>query len=136
MMKQAVALFIFCILCWNCKAQSGRDLGIPAVVTVDKARSATRFPGTNAFIHQPVSYTLNKQLIRLQKNEGTYIQVIQLPVVSNFEAKRKEMEDYFQRVIAAGKLEKEFYKRVFKLGEFDALLYCGKDAYELTGVIV
>ena len=127
MMKQAVALFIFCILCWNCEAQSGRDLAIPAVVAVERTGSTTRLPGTNTFIHQPAGYALNKQLIRLQKNEGVYIQLMQLPLVSNFEAKRKEMEDYFQRAVAAGKLEKEYYKRVFTLGEFDALLIYGKD---------
>ena len=108
-MKQAVALFIFCMLCWNCKAQSAHDLAIPAVVAVARTGSVTRLPGTNTFIHQPAGYTLNKQLIRLQKNEGVYIQLMQLPLVSNFEAKRKEMEDYFQRVVAEGKLEKEYY---------------------------
>ena len=126
-MKQAAALFIFCILYWKGKAQSAHDLAIPAVVAVDKAGSATRLPGTNTFIHQPVRYTLNKQLIRFQKNEGTYIQLMQLPVVSNFETKRKELEDNVERVVAEGKLEKEYYKRAFKLGEFDALLIYGKD---------
>jgi len=126
-MKQAAALFIFCILCWKGKAQSAHDLAIPAVVAVDKAGLSTRLPGTNTFIHQPVRYTLNKQLIRFQKNEGTYIQLMQLPVVSNFETKRKELEDNVERVVAEGKLEKEYYKRAFKLGEFDALLIYGKD---------
>ena len=126
-MKQAVALFIFCSSCWDCRGQLAHDLAIPAVVAVGKARSATRFPGTNTFIHQPVSYTLYKQLIRIQKNEGTYIQLMQIPVVSNFETKRKELEDNLQRVVAEGKLEKEYYKRTFKLGEFDALLIYGKD---------
>jgi hypothetical protein len=127
MMKQAVALFIFCILCWKGEAQSVHDLAIPAVVAVDKASSTTRCPGTNTFIHQPVGYTLNKQLIRFQKNEGTYIQLIQLPLVSNFEVKRKEMDDYFQRAIATGKLEKEYYKKEFNLGDCNALLYYGND---------
>jgi hypothetical protein len=126
-MKQAVVLFIFCILYWKGKAQSAHDLAIPGMVVVDKASSTTKLPGTNAFIHQPVSYTLIKQLIRLQKNEGTYIQLMQVPVVSNFEAKRKEMEDNLQRVVAEGKLEKEYYKKEFKLGDYNALLYYGKD---------
>ncbi len=127
MMKQAVALFIFCILCGKGKAQSAHDLAIPAVVAVDKASSATRCPGTNSFIRQPVGYTLNKQLIRFQKKEGTYIQLMQIPIVSNFEVKRKELEDYTQRVVAEGKLEKEYYKKEFKLGDYDAFLIYGKD---------
>jgi len=129
-MKQVVIIFILCLLFWNCDAQTEHDLTIPDQIAVDKVKSTSRFPGTNTFIHIPADYYLVKQLIRFQKNEQTYIQIMQIPAPSNFEAKRKEMDNYFQNAVAAGKLQKEYYKKEFKLGDYSALLYYGKDYHK------
>jgi hypothetical protein len=37
------------------------------------------------------------------------------------------MDNYFQNAVAAGKLEKEYYKKEFKLGDYSALVFYGND---------
>lgn len=126
-MKQTILYLTFSILFLSCNAQNQHDLAIPDKVAVDKGKAITKFPGTNTFLNKPDGYNLIKNLLRFQKSEGTYIQLMQFPVTSNFETKRKEIDNYFQNAVASGKLQKEYYKKNFKLGEYDALLYYGKD---------
>ena len=126
-MKKTILYLVLNIVSWSCNAQNQYDLAIPDKVTIDKGKSTTKFPGTNTFLSKPDGYVLTKQLLRFQKNEGTYIQMMQFPVASNFETKRKEMDNYLQTGVASGKLQKEYYKKNFKLGDYDALLYYGRD---------
>lgn len=126
-MKQTILLLIICVALGNCKAQNDHNLAIPDQVNVNKEKATSRFPGTNTFICKPADYTLVKQLVRFQKNEETFIQLVHFPFASNFEAKKKELDANFQNAVAAGKLQKEYYKKEFKLGGFNALIYYGND---------
>jgi hypothetical protein len=108
-------------------SQPKRDLGVPDVVEVDGTKGATKFPGTNFFIQVPMDYTLEKQLLRFQKDGDTYIQLIQFPVHADFGAKRMQFEKYFSDQVASGKIDHEYYKKEFRLGGCQALLYYAKD---------
>jgi hypothetical protein len=126
-MKKISLLAGFFLLLLTCKGQTKNNLEIADTVIIQKTTAAQRFPGTNTFIIVAAGYVLNRPLLRFQKNENTYVQLMQIPVVSNFERKKAEMENYFNIAVSTGRLDKEHYKKEFKLGEYSALLYYGND---------
>jgi hypothetical protein len=121
-----IALLMALFILSSCKAQSQHDLNVPDIVQLHTNASALQLPGTRIFMEQPKGYTLVKQLIRLQKNEQTYIQALEVPG-ANFEEKKTELVKGLDEAVKSGKLPKAYYQKEFKLGNYDALISYGPD---------
>ncbi|MBG9378819.1 hypothetical protein I5907_21480 [Panacibacter sp. DH6] len=125
-MRQLKLLFGILLLlsCRAAKAQN--DFKIPDQVSISKTASYQQFPGTRVFVEAPKNYELEKQLIRFQKNENTFFQIIESPL-TNFAVKKAELVKGFEDAVNTGKIPKEYYKKEFKLDTYDAVLYYGRD---------
>ena len=135
-MKRTLLVLSFFAFSQCSHSQPKKDLGIPDVVEVDGIKATTKFPGTNFFIQIPMDYTLEKQLLRFQKDGDTYIQLTQFPVHADFGPKRMQLEKYFADAVASGKIDQEYYKKEFRLGGYQALLYYAKDNKPLQEQII
>jgi hypothetical protein len=69
---------------------------------------------------------LIEKLLRIQKNQATYIQVFEVPN-SNFKDSKLKITKNYEDAISSGNLPKEFYKKEFNLNGNDAILYYGPD---------
>lgn len=125
MRKTILILFLYFILI-NCNSQYGRDLKISDKIANEKENNLTNFKGTRIFIKKPKDYKLVDKLLRIQKNPATYIQVMEVPNSGFINAKAQIIKNY-DDAIESGKLPKEFYKKDFKINEYDAILYYGAD---------
>lgn len=70
----------FCISLTSCS--NGQD-SFPANITVVKAENQKRLKGTKLFVSAPDSYKPMESMIRLQRDNNTYFQAIEIPN-SNF----------------------------------------------------
>ncbi len=77
-------------------------------------------------LHIPSNYKLVKELLRFQKTENTFIQVFEIPNTS-FRDKKDEMKKGFDDKIKNGQLPPLYYKKDFKLGAYDAMIFYGAD---------
>lgn len=108
----------------SCGQNRSVDLEIPDKVEIKKNSSHEQLPGTRVKMIRPKGYQLISSLIRFQKNDNTYIQTVEIPNV-NFTERKDQIKKNFQQVEANGL--KTYYKKEFKLGDFDALLIYGED---------
>lgn len=119
-------LFCFSLFFLSCTGQTNQDLKIPEQVTVAKTSAHQQFPGTRVFVDKPKEYELVKQLVRFQKNDNSYFQIIESPV-TNFDVQKATIVKGFEDAVSSGKLPKEYYKKEFKIGGYNAILYYGAD---------
>ncbi|PZF74293.1 hypothetical protein [Taibaiella soli] len=102
------------------------DLKIPDTVAVTKNANEQQFPGTRVLMEVPKGYELSRQFVRFQKDSNTYIQVLESPGTDFYDRKPAVMSG-FDAAVKSGKISKEYYKKEFKLGAYDALLYYAAD---------
>jgi hypothetical protein len=126
MTKNILFIFLFSSILLSCSGQTKKDLRISDLINVDSTKSIKGFPGTNIFIDIPASYTLVENTLRYQKDNDTYVQLVQIPS-ANFESKVSEFKVSFDNEIKKNNLPKEYYTKSFKLGKYQALLYYVKD---------
>ena len=81
-MKRHIALIVLSILTLTSCDSNGQDT-FPDVITVSKSDKLKRVKGTKLFVTVPETYQPLEKLVRLQKNDTTYFQVIEVPN-SNF----------------------------------------------------
>lgn len=113
------------LLLAGCQTNS-HDLKIPDTVAVTKTANAQQFPATRVFMEVPKGYELVRQLVRFQKDSNTYIQVFESPG-TDFHSRKPVVMKGFDDAVAAGKISKEYYKKEFKFGPYEALLYYAAD---------
>lgn len=120
-MRKLSFLFGLGLLLAGCNHNS-RDLKIPAVVTVTKTANDQQFPATRVFINIPQGFQLVREAVEFQKDSNTYIKVQEQPGEDFYKWKPEVIKMYEEDT--SGKL-KEFYKKEFKFGGYDALLLYG-----------
>lgn len=119
-MRKIILILFLSLLQISCKPEY-RDLKIPDNIVSDK-NNLTNLKGTRVFVNIPKDYELIDQLFRIQKNSSTYIQVMEIPNSGFTNAKAKIVKNY-DDAIESGKLPKEFYKKNFRINNYDAILY-------------
>lgn len=130
MKKKLIILFISLLL-FSCESKVNRDLEIKDEVNSKTTSYQTKFIGTHISIQKPNDYELIEELLRVQKNPTTYIQVFEAPN-SNFKDSRSKIAESYEVAISNGNLPKEFYKKEFKFNGYDALIYYGADRKNKT----
>ena len=125
-MKNRLILLLISTFLFSCEAQINRDLKIKNEVNSKIESNQTKFTGTRISIQKPNDYELIDKLLRIQKNQATYIQVFEVPN-SNFQDSKSKIAKNYEDAISSGNLPKEFYKKEFKLNGNDAILYYGAD---------
>ncbi|MCK7554915.1 hypothetical protein MKQ70_07810 [Chitinophaga sedimenti] len=124
--------FVSCVLFVSCK-QPG--FGVPDHVEVVKTPAHVQLPGTKTFIAVPGNYKLVKELDRYQKDENTYVQIIEIPD-ADFAVKKEEALQGVDKQIKSGNIVKEYYRKEFKHGTQDAVLFYAADARQDEDQIV
>ncbi|EKT4499933.1 hypothetical protein RYR30_002470 [Flavobacterium psychrophilum] len=125
-MKSRLILLLISTFLFSCEAQINRDLKIKNEVNSKIESNQTKFTGTRISIQKPNDYELIDKLLRIQKNQATYIQVFEVPN-SNFQDSKSKIAKNYEDAISSGNLPKEFYKKEFKLNGNDAIIYYGAD---------
>jgi hypothetical protein len=125
-MRKTILILFLSLILINCNSEYSRDLKISDKIVNDKENNLTNFKGTRIFVKKPQDYELVDNLLRIQKNPTTYIQVMEIPNSGFTNAKGQIIKNY-DDAIESGKLPKEFYKKDFKINEYDAILYYGAD---------
>lgn len=97
-------------------------LGVPDYVKVDRNEDDYQFPGTKVFISAPSEFEPVPSFVTLMKeNENTVITCLETP--ANFVDQKSSFTQAIDKLIEQGfKLK---YKKLFKLGESEALIIHG-----------
>lgn len=118
-MKRHIALIVLSILTLTSCDSNGQDT-FPDVITVSKSDKLERVKGTKLFVTVPDTYQPLEKLVRLQKNDRTYFQVIEVPN-SNFIDYKSKMS---RQAIESQGAKVDAYETV-KFNGFDGLYFEG-----------
>jgi hypothetical protein len=93
-------------------------------------------PGTRVLVVKPKSYKLVKQSARFQKDKNTYFQVFESQSV-NFDVRKTDIIKEYDDAIRSGKLPPMYYRKEFKFGNYNALLYyAGSPASSIEQIVL
>ena len=87
-MKRHIPVITLSLLILTSCDSNGQD-AFPDVVTVSKSDNLKRVKGTKFFVNVPNTYRPLERLVRLQKDDRTYFQVIEVPNSNFIEYKSK-----------------------------------------------
>ena len=118
------ACSILSLVLFSCKGR--HDLDIPDQVNMKKTAKHQLFPGSRVSAVIPPEYRLVNSLGRFQKDDSTFIQVLESPV-TNFDIQKSVITKSFDEAVKSGKTAKYYYKKEFRFGKYDAILYYGPD---------
>ena len=118
-MKRHIALIVLSILTLTSCDSNGQDT-FPDVITVSKSDKLKRVKGTKLFVNIPSTYQPLEKLVRLQKDDRTYFQVIEVPN-SNFIEYKSKMS---RQAIESQGAKVDAYETV-KFNGFDGLYFEG-----------
>ncbi|MEO6832064.1 MAG: hypothetical protein ABI378_06915 [Chitinophagaceae bacterium] len=125
-MKSASLLLLISLCVYICNGQSNEDLKIPEKATSFRTANSQQLPGTRIFLTPPNGFNLVQQLIRFQKNDSTFIQVFEIPGSAfDLQGLTTKIEEDQQ----SGRLAKEYYKKTFQFGPYQALFFYGPDTH-------
>jgi hypothetical protein len=95
-----------------------------------------QIPGTRVLVVKPKSYKLVKQSARFQKDNNTYFQVFESQSV-NFDVRKTDIIKEYDDAIRSGKLPPMYYRKEFKFGNYNALLYyAGSPASSIEQIVL
>ena len=135
-MKYLTLLIGYCFAFVCCLAQTKRELYIPNRVQVVKQSAHVQIPGTRVSVVKPKGYQLQKQLGRFQKDRNTYFQVFESQSV-NFDVRKTDIIKEYDDAIRSGKLPPMYYRKEFKFGNYNALLYyAGSPASSIEQIVL
>ncbi|HEY0610633.1 MAG TPA: hypothetical protein VGD35_13280, partial [Chitinophaga sp.] len=135
-MKYLTLLAGCCFAFVCCLAQTTRELYIPNRVQVVKQSAHVQIPGTRVLVVKPKGYQLVKQLARFQKDKNTYFQVFESQSV-NFDVRKTDIIKEYDDAIRSGKLPPMYYRKEFKFGNYNALLYyAGSPASSIEQIVL
>ncbi|HSD05597.1 hypothetical protein [Flavobacterium sp.] len=125
-MNKLIPIILLSLILMSCTTQNNHDLKIPDEIVTKKYADLINFKGTSVFIKKPKDFELVDKSLRIQKNTKTYIEIIE-GSVSNFKNTKTTILKYYDTAVKNGNLTKEYYKKDFKLNEFNAFIYYGAD---------
>lgn len=125
-MKHFTLLAGFCFAFVCCLAQTKKELYIPDRIQMVKQSGHELLPGTRVFVVRPKGYQLAEKLIRCQKNDNTYFQVLEIQSI-NFEVRKPAIMKEYDDAIRSGKLPPMYYRREFKFGNYAAMIFYAGD---------
>lgn len=114
--------FIFCISLSFC---SNGQKPFPEKINVTKTENLKRIKGTRLFVNTPAGYFPIETMIRLQKNDHTYLQAAEVPG-SNFNEHKSKLT---KEAIESKGAKVEIYKQV-KYNGYDAIYMSGPSKIE------
>jgi hypothetical protein len=123
-MKRHIAFIVLSILTLTSCNSNGQDT-FPDVIAVSKSEKLKRVKGTRLFVNVPSSYQALEKLVRLQKDDRTYFQVIDVPN-SNFVEYKSKMS---RRAIESQGAKVDVYETV-EFNGFDGLYIEGPSKIE------
>ena len=123
-MKRHIALIALSLLTLTSCDTKGQDT-FPDVITASKADNLKRVKGTKLFVNVPHTYQPLEKLVRLQKDDRTYFQVIEVQN-SNFIEYKSKMS---RQAIESQGAKVDAYETV-KFNGFDGLYFEGPSKIE------
>jgi hypothetical protein len=108
------------ILCINLTSCSDGQKPFPENINVTKTENQKRVKGTRLFVTTPAGYQPIESLIRLQKNEHTYFQVVEFPA-GNFNEHKSKLT---KEAIESQGAKVDIHKTV-KYNGYDAIYMSG-----------
>lgn len=124
-MTRQILLLFGLLIGISCIGQNNKiNLNIPDKVKTSKTTKHSRFPGTRIFIESPKNYKAISSLMRIQKDNNTYIQAFELSGTSFLYRK-----DFVRKTFQEAKLKglDVFYEKEFSLGNSNAYLVYAMD---------
>lgn len=94
--------------------------GIPDVIDVKSKDGLERLKGTKLFVSHPANYQYLKNLVRLQRDNNSYIQVMEVPGSNILDIKEKLTDE-------------EFKSKGAKVDELKHITYNGYEAIYYSG---
>ncbi|HRO76412.1 MAG TPA: hypothetical protein PLP27_09720 [Crocinitomicaceae bacterium] len=125
-MKLITLIFTLVTILTSCNASAqtnNNDLKIPDKVEIKKEGKHERVSGTKIFIVPPKDYIFDPTLFRYQKNNETYINVLEL-YGGKYTEKKAILNETWDNLKSLGVMPE--YEKEFKLGKYDALLIYSK----------
>jgi hypothetical protein len=123
-MKRHISPIVFFLLTLTSCDSKSQDT-FPDVVSVTKSDNLKRVKGTKLFVNVPGSYQPFEKLVRLQKDNQTYFQIIEVPN-SNFPDYKNKMS---RQAIESQGAKVDAYEAV-KFNGFDGLYFEGPSKIE------
>jgi hypothetical protein len=123
-MKRHITCIAFFFLTLTSCQSNGQDT-FPDVVANSKSDNLKRVRGTKLFVNTPSNYQPLEKLVRLQKDDRTYFQVIEVPN-SNFVEYKSKMS---RQAIESQGAKVDAYEAV-KFNGFDGLYFEGPSKIE------
>ena len=100
------------------------ELNIPSQIVIKHTGKELQFSGSSVFIVKPEGFQYMPSLIRIWKNDDTYLQCAELP--ANFIKQKLSMIQGLEGLKSKG--FELYFEKEFKLGEFDAFIIYGSNS--------
>jgi hypothetical protein len=86
--------FFFCISLWSCTSGQG---SFPDNINVQNIKQLKRVKGTKLFVSTPENYKPMESMVRMQRDNNTYLQVMEIPGSNFLETKNSFTKESFEK---------------------------------------